>query len=194
VGLPVKQKAGTFTYGDYLTWSDDERWELLNGVAFNMTPAPSDAHQSVVVQLVLQIGNHLAGKPCVLRCAPYDVRLPVGDETDDDIETVVQPDIVVICDEAKLDARGCRGAPDFVIEVLSPSTTHRDLFEKADAYERHGVKEYWVIHPVERVVYIRRLGKNGKFAPVQLQPGEGIVPVSVLKGLEIDLDAVFGAP
>lgn len=193
MGLPAKRSDGPFTYGDYLAWPGDERWELIDGVAYAMVPAPSDSHQRVVVNLVTQIGGFLKGTPCKLRCAPYDVLLPHGTEADGEVETVVQPDLVVVCDETKLTERGCRGAPDFVVEVLSSSTTHRDLFEKTDLYERHGVKEYWAVHPTERVVYVRRLMPKGTFAPVRLVKGEGRLAVAVLPGLDIDLDEIFTA-
>jgi len=191
MGLSAKRRDGTFTYADYLAWPEGERWELIDGVAFNLVPAPSDAHQGLVVNVVAQLRVYLKGKPCKVRCAPYDVRLPVGDEDDADVETVVQPDIVVVCDATNLDERGCRGAPDFIIEVLSKSTTHRDLFEKTDLYERVGVKEYWILHPTERVLYIQRLDDAGTFMPVQVVKGEGCIAVEALPGVVIDLDDAF---
>ena len=120
----------TYTYGDYRQWTDETRWELIQGAAFAMTPAPGLSHQSVSRELLLQVGEHFRDRRCQVFHAPFDVRLPRGDESDDEIDTVVQPDLVVICDEAKLDERGCRGAPDWIIEILSPSTAAKDQVDK----------------------------------------------------------------
>ena len=110
-----------WTYTDYLTWPEGERWELINGVAYNMSPAPSRRHQELSGELFRQIANHLKGKQCKVYDAPFDVRLSTaGNESDNYIDTVVQPDIVVVCDPSKLDERGCKGAPDIVIEISSP--------------------------------------------------------------------------
>lgn len=136
-----------FTYGDYRLWAGDERWELIDGQAYLMSPAPSRRHQKALMGLALQIGNALEESPCEVYPAPFDVRLPERDEVNDEVRTVVQPDLVVVCDPAKLDDAGCRGAPDWVIEILSPATTARDRVEKRDLYEKHGVGEYWVLDP-----------------------------------------------
>ena len=118
-----------FTYGDYRRWPEEERWELIGGEVYDMCPAPTRIHQDFVVELAIQIGSFLRDKPCRLYIAPFDVRLPEADETDDEVNTVVQPDVVVICDPAKLDDKGCRGAPDWIIEVLSPRTAVKDQIE-----------------------------------------------------------------
>jgi Uma2 family endonuclease len=118
-----------FTYGDYCTWGDEGRWELIDGIVYDMSPSPARVHQDLVVELVAQIHAALANGPCRVYVAPFDVRLPDGDEADDAIETVVQPDISVICDPSKLDEKGCRGAPDWIIEVLSPDKAlNEDVF------------------------------------------------------------------
>ncbi|MCA9712927.1 MAG: Uma2 family endonuclease, partial [Myxococcales bacterium] len=124
-----------FTYGDYRQWMGDERWELIDGEAYLMSPAPKRRHQRASMGLSAQIANALEGGSCQVYAAPFDVRLPDGDEADDDVATVVQPDVVVICDPAKLDDAGCRGAPDWVVEILSPSTTARDRIDKRDLYQ-----------------------------------------------------------
>lgn len=146
-----------FTYGDYRRWPEDERWELIEGIAFDMCPAPTRQHQALVVELVAQIAPHLRDEPCAVYVAPFDVRLPEYEEPDDEVETVVQPDLAIICDPDKLDDKGCRGAPDWIIEVLSPGTAIKDQTQKLALYERHGVREYWLIHPVDRVLTIYRL-------------------------------------
>lgn len=149
MSLPLKKNQdNTFTYGNYCQWSDDERWELIHGVAYAMT-APTRIHQKVVLELGRQIANYLQGKTCEPYIAPFDVRLPQKNEADEYVNTVVQPDISVICDAKKLDERGCRGAPDWIIEVLSPSTALKDMDTKRALYELHGVREYWLIHPTE---------------------------------------------
>ena len=181
-----------YTYGDYVQWTGDERWELVDGQVFDMTPAPSRLHQQVVTGLVLQIGNHLRGHRCQVYVAPFDVRLPKGDEPDQQIDTVVQPDIVVICDPAKLDDAGCRGAPDWVVEILSPRTSARDQELKRDLYARSGVREYWHLDPVSRelVRYRRDEGAGGLTEPVRGVAG-GRIGTAVLADLEIDFDEVF---
>jgi Uma2 family endonuclease len=179
-----------FTYGDYCTWGDEGRWELINGVVYDMAPAPARIHQDVAGEVFVQIKNHLRDGPCRAYSAPFDVRLPDRGEADDAVETVVQPDISLICDPSKLDDKGCRGAPDWIIEVLSPRTAAKDQIQKRDIYERHGVKEYWLVHPVDRLLFVYRFAADGYGKP-DIQPTEGRTPVATLPGLEIDWDAVF---
>jgi Uma2 family endonuclease len=136
-----------YTYGDYRLWQGDERWELIDGEAMLMSPAPRIQHQRVVGALYRQLAQFLEGNPCEALIAPFDVRLPKGNEADDAVDTVVQPDLVVVCDASKIDSLGVRGAPDLVVEVLSPATAGRDEILKRDLYERSGVREYWLIEP-----------------------------------------------
>ncbi|MBI4778088.1 Uma2 family endonuclease [Candidatus Desantisbacteria bacterium] len=140
MGFAARKKEERFTYGDYLKWPDEERWELIDGVAYDMSPAPSRRHQEVVGELFRQFATYLLGKSCKVYVAPFDVRLPECDEADEDIITVVQPDIIVVCDRDKLDDKGGRGAPDIVIEILSPWTAKKDLRTKYNLYERHRVR------------------------------------------------------
>lgn len=158
------------TYGDYLTWPDEVRYELIDGVAYAMAPAPLRVHQEILGELFRQAGNALEGRPGRPYVAPFDVRLPRGDEADHDIDTVVQPDLVVVCDRSKLDERGCRGAPEWVIEVLSPATAGHDQIVKRALYERAGVREFWLVHPVDRIVtiYVLEAGAYGKPAVHEL--------------------------
>ncbi len=180
-----------YTYGDYLTWPEEERWELIDGIPWNMTAAPSRAHQEILGDLFRQISTFLLDKTCLAFFAPFDVRLPEAGEADDDITTVVQPDLSVICDPAKLDERGCRGAPDVIMEVISPATAVRDQIHKVALYEKHGVKEYWLVHPTDRLVTIRLLDAAGRYGMPRIHEAKGRLPVATLPGLEIDLDEVF---
>jgi Uma2 family endonuclease len=189
---PAEMLDERFTYGQYYAWDDGERWELIDGVRYNMTPTPVRKHQGISMHLSVRMHQFLLGTVCQLYFAPFDVRLPdFAGQDDNDVPTVVQPDIVVICDEKKLDDRGCRGAPDLVVEILSPSTSRKDIGVKFSLYERHGVQEYWVIHPGEDSLMIFTLGDDGRYG----RPcgyGRGDIAVSrVLDGLEVDLEAVF---
>lgn len=126
---------------------------------FDMSPSPSRNHQEISVELLRQFSNYLIDKTCKVYAAPFDVRLPEGDENDTNIETVVQPDIAVICDKCKLDDKGCKGASDLIIEITSPSTARKDLKEKLFLYEKSGVKEYWIVHPTDKTVMVFKLGE-----------------------------------
>jgi Uma2 family endonuclease len=129
MGLPLRD-AHRHTYGDYLGWPEDIRYELIDGEAYLMAPAPSPAHQRLVLELARQIADAPEGGPCEVFVAPFDVRLPHADEADEQVDTVLQPDLTVVCDPKKIDERGCRGAPDWVIEVLSPATAAHDQTKK----------------------------------------------------------------
>lgn len=155
-----------FTYADYVQWPADERWELIDGIAYAMA-APQRIHQLCVLKVGSQMDLQLTGRPCQTYVAPFDVRLPRANEADEQIDTVVQPDIAVICDRSKLDDKGCRGAPDWIVEVLSPSTALKDMDTKRQLYERHGVKEYWIVHPTDRWVMLYSL-QDGKYAFPQI--------------------------
>lgn len=178
------------TYGDLRHWSDDLRWELIDGEAHART-GPSWQHQSVLTNLLLQLAPHFRPKGCRVLPAPFDVRLPEGVQHDDAIQTVVQPDISVVCDASKLDARGCRGAPDLVVEIISPSTAARDNVIKRALYERHGVREYWLVHPIDRMLTIYVRAGDLQFGPAQLLAAAGKLTSPGFPGLEIDWDQVF---
>lgn len=174
-------------YGDYLAWPDDVRYELIDGDAYLMAPAPDLAHQEVAGEIYLQARLALKGKPCRVFISPIDVRLPKQDEADERIDTVVQPDVFVVCDSNKLDRHGVRGAPDWVVEVLSPSTASHDQIKKRQLYERHGVREYWLIHPVDRVLTVYRL-INGEYGKPDLYELHGETAVTVLPDIIIQWD------
>lgn len=188
MGLPLRDQH-LHTYGEYLTWLDDLRYELIDGRAYAMSPAPSRRHQEIVGELFRQIANVLQGHPCQVYVAPFDVRLPRGAQADDDVTTVVQPDIAVFCDRSRLDERGARGAPDWIIEVLSPGTASHDQLLKRDLYERHGVAEYWLVHPGDRLVTVYRL-LNGAYGKPHVQEFAGSLGPQVPGGVLIDLDTL----
>jgi Uma2 family endonuclease len=168
----LKRDTHYHTYSDYLTWSRDYGDELINGTAYvREPPSPSWWHQGVVVELCRQIANALEGKPCQVCVAPLDVRLPKSTEEDDQVDTVVQPDVLIVSDLKKIDARGVRGAPDWVAEVLSPGTARHDQTVKLAAYERAGVGEVWLIDPVERTLTIYQLeaGNYGRATTLELK-------------------------
>lgn len=180
-----------FTYRDYLTWSEDERWELINGVPYNMTPAPSTKHQEVLGELHLLFADFLRGKSCKVFLPPFDVRLPkVINQKDEDITTVVQPDLTVICDSTKIDERGCKGTPDLIIEILSPATTKKDMGVKLRLYEQCGVSEYWVVHPMDQTVLVFQL-REGVYGTPTIYKTPDEVAVGLLADLIIPLEEVF---
>lgn len=150
----AKDRQDRFTYRDYLTWPEEERWKLIDGVAYEMAPAPSRSHQEILLELSRQVATFFLGQPCRVYMAPFDVRLPRSNEADEQIDTVAQPDLAVICDPSKLDERGYRGAPDWIIEVLSPATAAKDQIQKRILYERVDVKEYWTVHPTDKVITV----------------------------------------
>jgi Uma2 family endonuclease len=188
--MPLARRDDRYhTYADYLTWPDDVRYELVDGVAYLMVPAPDLAHQDVVGEIYFQLRTALGEGPCRPFIAPVEVRLPKSDETDAQVDTVVQPDVLVVCDPSGLDRRGVRGAPDLVVEVLSPATAGHDHVVKRRIYERAGVKEYWLVHPVDRIVTIYRLEGSGYGAPL-VQELTGASEVGVLPGVAIRWDAL----
>ncbi|MFM8340839.1 MAG: Uma2 family endonuclease [Methylomonas sp.] len=176
-----------YNYGDYLTWSDDVQYELIDGEAFMMSRAPDLAHQEVAGEIYFQVRQALQGKPCRAFMAPVDVRLPKQNEADEQIDSVVQPDLFVVCNSNKLDKRGVRGAPDWIVKVLSPSTASRDQITKRNLYERHGEGEYWLVHPVDRVLTIYRL-ENGEYGKPVLSSLEGQTTVGILPEIVISWD------
>ena len=175
-------KTKRYTYADYLTWDDDKRCELIHGVP-RMMAAPSPVHQQILMNLSNDFCNFLRDKTCSVFPAAFDVRLNA--DTDDDI--VVQPDIVVVCDPSKIDHRGCNGAPDLVVEILSPSTGSHDRITKMKLYKDAGIREYWIVDPVHRIIDVHVLETGQEFTWGE----SSIIPVHVLEGLEIAMDSIF---
>ena len=140
-------KNKTYTYADYLTWRFDDMVELIKGKLFITSPAPAERHQRIAGNLHGITWTYFRKEDCSVYIAPFDVRLIKNKATDNEITTVVQPDLCVICDQKKIDAKGCLGAPDLIIEIISPYTAKKDLNEKFNLYEENGVKEYWIVFP-----------------------------------------------
>lgn len=202
MGVPNKKENQRFTYIDYSSWPDDERWELIEGIAYNMSPAPSWKHQELSMELSFRLKNHIRTGKCKVFAAPFDVLLPTSPvENDGEIDTVVQPDISVICDPGKKTEKGCLGAPDLIMEILSPSTSKKDLNEKFHLYEKHGVREYWIVDPGNRYIQVFHLkqddGKESEFdegtlvPPADWREKNEIAESQVLKGFQINVKELF---
>lgn len=172
------------TYADYLAWPEDCRYELIDGTAYLMALAPSLEHQDIAGEIYFQLRRALEGKPCRAFIAPVDVRLPKANEQDEQIDTVVRPDVLVVCDPARLDRCGVRGAPDLVVEVLSPATATHDHVLKRRVYERAGVGEYWLVHPTDRLLTVYR-HVDGQFGKPDVQELTGQTAIGVLPGVAI---------
>lgn len=182
-----------YTYADYLTWQDYRRRELIHGRVYDLFSAPSMLHANISINLAFFFKWFIRKRKgkCRIFHAPFDVRLPKNGETDDNkIDTVVESDICVICDPAKLDERGCLGAPDLIVEVQSPSTRKRDLNEKLHLYESAGVREYWTIDPPPKTLTVFLLRENGKYGAGTVYK-KGKAPVGIFEGLKIDLKELF---
>jgi len=187
-----------FTYADYRQWHADERRELIDGVAYAKAPAPTISHQTMTSRLFRQIDQALDGSPCRALIAPLDVVLPAASEADDQATTVVQPDILVVCDPKKITERNVRGAPDWIIEVLSPASARHDHLTKRALYERAGVREYWLVHPVDRVITVYTL-KDGQYGGPEIADMAGervptIFPEIVIRWQAILEKLPDGAP
>lgn len=181
----MPKKKEYYTYADYCTWDDDERWELIDGIPYAMS-SPSTAHQRIVGSLYYQLFDFLKGKPCEVFIAPYDVCLNAAENDDHD---VFQPDIMVVCDQTKINRKGCNGAPDMVIEILSPSTALRDKALKFNKYQHVGVREYWIVDPDSKMVQVFILENNQYVAKSYIETDA--IPVHILEGCTINLPDVF---
>lgn len=180
-----------YNYGDYLTWNDDTRWELINGVPYNMSPAPNQLHQEISGNLFAAFHSYLIGKGCKVFHAPFDVKFPKGNEKEASIETVVQPDIVIVCDKSKLDGKGCNGAPDLTVEILSPSTAKHDMKQKLVLYEQSGVKEYWIIDPDHKIVMVFKLGIDNHYGRPEIYAEDDQIAVGIVEDLTVELSKIF---
>lgn len=180
-----------YSYADYLTWDDGERWEIMDGLPYNMTAAPSRRHQRVLGRLFSRFSNYFKSKPCEVYISPFDVRLAEDISDDYLIENVVQPDLSVFCDKSKLDDKGAIGAPDLVVEVLSPATATKDLKSKILIYQRYGVREYWIVDPLEDWVDVLVIGADGRYGLGKQVSGEDFAVSSIFPELKIKCIDLF---
>lgn len=181
----------TYSYADYLQWTFEERLELIKGKIFKMTPAPASIHQRISWVLSGELYSFLKGKNCQAYTAPFDVRLSrKGEKDDNKVFTVVQPDICVICDDAKVDARGCTGPPDIVVEILSPGNNQKELRNKYEIYQESGVKEYWIISPQDES-FLKYILVGGQYQSSRPMTIGDTVTTEVLPGFELSLDTIF---
>jgi Uma2 family endonuclease len=182
----------SYTYADYLKWNFEERLELIKGKIFKMSPAPAPIHQEISGKINALFLRLLKKKKCKVYAAPFDVRLPVKNKKkDEEIISVVQPDISIICDETKIDSRGCLGAPDLVIEILAPGNNKKDLKVKHELYEQSGVPEYWVVFPIEESVIVFIIDKKEKYKATALYAADDIILSKAIPGLVINLNDIF---
>lgn len=182
---------GTYSYADYMRFTFDERMELIKGHFCQLGPVPSIYHHKTFGSIFNSLSNFLQGKKCKVYGAPFDVRLPGKSKEDKYIFTVVQPDVVVICDTSKLDTRGCMGAPDIAVEILSPGNSVNKLKFKREVYEEAGVKEYWLLSIGNQAFFRYILGDDGKFKPIRLLVAGEKLTTPILPGYELDLEKVF---
>lgn len=189
MALPAENKR--YTFADVLTWDESERIEIINGEAFMMAP-PSRIHQEISVAITAQLYNYLEGKRCKVYPAPFGVRLFEQDgDSPEDVDTVVEPDISVVCDKNKLDDHGCKGAPDMIIEILSPSTQRHDRLVKLGLYQRAGVREYWTVNPEDKTVQVMLQDASGVLQLHEVYGRDSVAKVNILNGCFIELVRVF---
>ena len=183
----------TYTYADYLKWSFDDTIELISGFIVQTAPAPGLTHQIISRKLTIKMGLFFENKNCQLFNAPFDVRLPLKKEKTKDIEitTVVQPDLCVVCDPQKLDPRGCIGAPDLIVEIVSPGNTKKELKQKFEVYQESGVKEYWLLLSAEKSVIVYTLNDEGVYIGSKPHTEEDMLSSYQFPEMQIDLSYVF---
>ena len=182
----------TYTYADYLQWKFQERVELIKGRIFQMSPAPSSYHQDISGNIYFAIKFYLLNnRNCKVYAAPFDVRLTKKSKNNRDVQTVVQPDICVICNRTKIDKSGCIGAPDIVVEILSPGNNKTELQNKYDVYEENGVQEYWIVSPQQKTFLKYVLNQDGVYVASKLLPSNAEVTTPILPGFILKLEDVF---
>lgn len=182
---------GNYTYADYLLWKFEERVEILKGKITQMS-APSRQHQRISGRLFLAFGNALGRGTCEVYAAPFDVRLSrFNARQNKEVYTVVQPDLCVICDPSKLDAKGCIGAPDLIVEILSPGNSRKEMKDKFEIYQENGVQEYWIVFPDFQSIQVFRLNEQGTYVGLPpVVPGD-ILMTPIIPDLKIDIANIF---
>ena len=189
--MPLPRDEGKYSYADYLTWPEGERWEIIDGIAY-MQSAPSPIHQEILVNLLAQFHYYLSGKPYKVYPAPFCVRLMKDDEKkNENIKKVVEPDITIVCDKSKIDEKGCNGAPDMIVEIMSPSSIKMDRFIKFNSYEKAGVREYWIVEPEGKLVSVFVLQDDQRYGRPEVYTEDDKIRASILTDLIVDLKPVF---
>ena len=181
--------SGTYTARDYVSWKTDELMELIRGKIFKMTPSPLTKHQRVTAKLHLLLA-HRVNLPCEVFLAPWDVYLIHPGENWKETKNIFQPDLCIVCNKEKIHDRGCIGAPELVVEILSPSTASKDVGLKRDLYEEYGVKELWMVHPSEGTITVHVL-ENGKYRILPLNVKGQTLQSPTFPDLKVNLDEVF---
>ena len=189
MAIPERSHNGDYTYKDYAQWPEEERWELIDGIAYAQA-TPTRDHQRISRELLFYLTAFFRGQDCEPFHAPFSVVLPEKNQQRQDARTVVEPDLVVICDQSRLHKHGYEGSPELIIEILSPSTSSKDMITKRLLYERHGVKEYWIVDPVHRIVTAYRL-EGAKFTAFEHFSHKDTLTTSLFPGLAINLSQVF---
>jgi len=184
--MPLPQEDKKYTYKDYMTWPDEEHWEIIDGVPY-MQAAPSWQHQAVLVELSRQFSNYFVNKSCKVFAAPFDVCL----EESEDSRQVVQPDIVIVCDPSKLKKTGYFGIPSLVVEIVSPSTARIDRITKFNKYKNVGVKEYWIIEPIDKIIQVFTLLDDKSYKMEIYEEDDKTIDVYLFPGLQIDITTIF---
>lgn len=188
--MPLRQENKKYTFADYLKWPENERWEIIDGVA-HMQSAPTWQHQAISRELMTQFNNYLKDKPCQVFASPFDLRLPEADEKDEETTFVVQPDLIVVCDKGGLKGTGYYGTPILVIEITSPSTARSDKIWKFNRYEKAGVKEYWIVEPDGKFISVFTLQSNNRYGRPESYTEADMITVSVFPDFTVELKSVF---
>ncbi|HVJ49936.1 Uma2 family endonuclease [Desulfitobacterium sp.] len=188
--MPIPQSDKKYTYTDYLTWPEDERWEIIEGVPY-MHAAPTWQHQSISGELYRQISNYLVDNPCRVFASPFDLRLPEANETDEQTRCVVQPDLAIVCNNEGLRGTGYYGIPTMVIEITSPSSSKVDRLYKFNMYEKAGVKEYWIVEPEGKIVSVFILQNNTRYGRPEVYSEDDQIAVRVFPDFSLNLKSVF---
>ncbi|WP_246516675.1 Uma2 family endonuclease [Salicibibacter cibarius] len=189
--MPQEYTNGSSSYADYLQWNKDLRCEAFDGMIVNMTPSPTPGHQKIQVELSVEIGSYLREKDCEILTAPLDVCLFATPETpNEEIKNWIQPDLMIVCDPKKIEEKRIIGAPDLVIEILSPATARTDRLTKYNKYEEAGVKEYWIVDPHHETVEVFVL-QDQSFERVDVFTKNDVVKVSLFPDFEVQLNKIF---
>ena len=187
MNLAEQPRNGSYTYEDYLSWDDGQRYEVIDGYVYAMA-APNEEHHDISMALTLLLSNYLRDKPCKLFVAPFEVRL-FPHHTKKKEQGLVQPDLFVVCDKDKSDGKRINGAPDLTIEILSPANESHDRYKKLNLYKRAGVREYWIVDPKNKVIQVYAMKEHGH--DLYAYEINNTLSCAILNGLEINLSDIF---